>query len=127
ERHHDTPACITIRSARAAVDQDPTAGRSAQGDRVTLPDIQESYGETLAVRKAGEGGEKRGKRKESGGEGDSRRDGPAAARRVPEPPRDSEHGEPERGRPGTCDHDEVPARQRRRPLRHEVEERETQS
>ncbi len=45
ERHHDTPSGIALRSARTAVDQHPAVRGTAQGHRIALANVQESYGE----------------------------------------------------------------------------------
>src|SRR5882672_4097389 len=49
ERHHDAAPGVSLRPARATVDQQPAAGRTPQGDGVSLPDVQETYGEATAI------------------------------------------------------------------------------
>src|SRR5439155_20867265 len=60
ERDDDSAAGISLWSARPSVDQQPSPRRTAQGDGVTLADVQETYGEALTNRKASKGVEQRG-------------------------------------------------------------------
>src|SRR5207244_11527355 len=49
EWHHDPAAGISLRSPRPAIDQQPPTGWTAQGNRVTLADVKETYGKAMTV------------------------------------------------------------------------------
>src|SRR5206468_3567909 len=49
ERHHDAAPRIPLWPARATIDQQPPAGRTAQCDGVSLTDVQETYGEAATI------------------------------------------------------------------------------
>src|SRR5713101_1938595 len=49
ERHHDPAAGISLRSPRPAIDQQPPTRGTAQGNRVTLADVKETYGKAMTV------------------------------------------------------------------------------
>src|SRR5262247_3112283 len=86
ERHDDSPPGIALWTARTAVDEHPATRWTPQRHRIALPNVQETYGKTLTLRKECEAAGQRRPRHEHADERDPGRDEPTAARRIPKPP-----------------------------------------